>query len=185
MSWLLPTPSPSSASQTGAAGWIVRPDILNPIPFEALFGNANRVELELGAGDGSFIVRHAAEHPECNFLAIERRARAIDPHRKYLRARWHVERMVERRDSTPDDHQPDRTLQQRDRITARSRRIDAGKRRMCRFAGRLVLTRHRRQMHQIGQNAGMFMTMAADHHIFQHRHSGKYLQILKCPLSTA
>lgn len=75
------TPPPSSASQPRAADWIVRPDILNPIPFEALFGNRNPVELELGAGDGSFIVRHAAEHPACNFLAIERllgRLRKID-----------------------------------------------------------------------------------------------------------
>ncbi len=46
-----------------------------------MFGNANPVELELGAGDGSFIARHAAEHPERNFLAIERllgRLRKID-----------------------------------------------------------------------------------------------------------
>ena len=75
------TPPPSSASQPRGAGWIIRPDILNAIPFEALFGNRNPVELELGAGDGSFIVRHASEHPACNFLAIERllgRLRKID-----------------------------------------------------------------------------------------------------------
>ena len=78
----VPTPPPVFASQPGAAGgWVVRPDILNPIDFSGLFGNTNPVELELGAGDGSFIVRHAAEHPECNFLAIERllgRLRKID-----------------------------------------------------------------------------------------------------------
>jgi tRNA (guanine-N7-)-methyltransferase len=51
---------------------VVRPDILNRLQFAALFGNPNPVELELGAGDGSFIVRYAQANPDRNFLAVER-----------------------------------------------------------------------------------------------------------------
>ena len=58
---------------------------------------------------------------------------------------------------------------------------DAGKRHARRFAGRLILARDRRPMQQIGQNAGALVAVTADHHILQHRHSGKNLQILKSP----
>jgi tRNA (guanine-N7-)-methyltransferase len=51
---------------------LVRPDILSRIDFTALFGNGQPVELELGAGDGSFMLKYAALHPGRNFLAIER-----------------------------------------------------------------------------------------------------------------
>lgn len=59
----------------------LRPDIMQRLDFEALFGNAHPVELELGAGDGSFLLHHAAAHPDLNFLGVERllgRLRKID-----------------------------------------------------------------------------------------------------------
>jgi len=60
---------------------LIRPDILCRLDFPALFGNGAPVELELGAGDGSFLLQHAAIHPGVNFLGVERlfgRLRKID-----------------------------------------------------------------------------------------------------------
>ena len=65
---------------------IARPDILLRLDFASLFNNPNPVELELGAGDGSFLLRHAAANPNVNFIGVERllgRLRKID--RKGLR----------------------------------------------------------------------------------------------------
>ncbi len=52
-----------------------------------LFGNSNPVEVELGAGDGSFLAQWAGLNPATNFLGLERllgRLRKID--RKSRRA---------------------------------------------------------------------------------------------------
>jgi len=60
---------------------ILPPDILNRIDFAACFPSSQPVELELGAGDGSFLLRYSALHPERNFLGVERllgRLRKID-----------------------------------------------------------------------------------------------------------
>lgn len=60
---------------------VVRPDIMQRLDFAALFGNGHPVELELGAGDGSLLLRHAAAHPGVNFIGVERllgRLRKID-----------------------------------------------------------------------------------------------------------
>ena len=59
----------------------VRADILQRLDFPALFGRPAPVELELGAGDGSFLLAHAAAHPERDFVGVERllgRLRKID-----------------------------------------------------------------------------------------------------------
>lgn len=55
--------------------------------WEQIFGNSQPIELEIGAGDGSFLVQYAATHPERNFLGIERllgRLRKIDRKSKKL-----------------------------------------------------------------------------------------------------
>src|SRR5262245_55971474 len=60
---------------------ISRPDITKRLDYDALFLRSQPVELELGAGDGGFILHYAALHPERNFLAVERllgRLRKID-----------------------------------------------------------------------------------------------------------
>lgn len=51
---------------------LIRPDILNRFDFRTLFGNDRPVELELGAGDGSFALQYAARRPDRNLLAVER-----------------------------------------------------------------------------------------------------------------
>lgn len=49
--------------------------------FQAIFGGSNPVELELGAGDGSFLIEYASRHPDRSFVGVERllgRLRKID-----------------------------------------------------------------------------------------------------------
>lgn len=61
--------------------------ILKPLDVSKLFPQAQPFQVELGSGDGSFIVKYAALHPEWNFVGVERllgRLRKTD--RKGLRA---------------------------------------------------------------------------------------------------
>lgn len=54
---------------------------IDPLPLDRLFESSAPLEVEIGAGDGSFIAVHAAAHPDRNFLAVERllgRLRKID-----------------------------------------------------------------------------------------------------------
>lgn len=78
-----PVPSPTSAESPAAPqdSFILRADILHRFDWPRVFGRSAPVELELGAGDGSFLVRHAALHPEHDILGVERllgRLRKID-----------------------------------------------------------------------------------------------------------
>ena len=62
------------------------PSILQRLGLTKIFPKAQPVEVELGSGDGSFLVEYAALHPEHNFIAVERllgRIRKMD--RKGLR----------------------------------------------------------------------------------------------------
>lgn len=61
--------------------------IVEPLNLVALFPKEQPLEVELGAGDGSFLAKYAALHPQHNFIGVERllgRLRKID--RKGLRA---------------------------------------------------------------------------------------------------
>lgn len=46
--------------------------LLERYDWEEVFGNTNEVEVELGAGDGGFILAYAEAHRERNFVAVER-----------------------------------------------------------------------------------------------------------------
>jgi tRNA (guanine-N7-)-methyltransferase len=48
------------------------PSILDPIELELLFPSAQPLEVELGCGDGSFLIDYAKKHPERNFIGVER-----------------------------------------------------------------------------------------------------------------
>ncbi len=50
----------------------LKPDVMQRLDFAAEFGRSNPVELELGAGDGSFLIQYAGLQPETNFLGVER-----------------------------------------------------------------------------------------------------------------
>lgn len=55
--------------------------ILEPLVLTELFPRSAPLEVELGSGDGSFLLNRAAAHPERNFLGIERllgRIRKLD-----------------------------------------------------------------------------------------------------------
>jgi tRNA (guanine-N7-)-methyltransferase len=61
--------------------------ILERLVWTGLFPVAQPIEVELGSGDGSFLVEHARRHPDRNFVGVERllgRLRKLD--RKGLRA---------------------------------------------------------------------------------------------------
>jgi tRNA (guanine-N7-)-methyltransferase len=61
--------------------------IIDRLETSALFPRAQPLEVELGSGDGSFLVNYAKLHPELNFLGVERllgRLRKLD--RKARRA---------------------------------------------------------------------------------------------------
>lgn len=70
------------------ADLIFRPgSIVESLPLDELFPANQPLEVELGAGDGSFLVNHAKTRPHTNFLGVERllgRLRKID--RKARRA---------------------------------------------------------------------------------------------------
>jgi tRNA (guanine-N7-)-methyltransferase len=60
--------------------WLVVSDICQPLVWSEVFAQEQPVEIDLGAGDGSFVAAYAESHPERNFLATERllgRARKI------------------------------------------------------------------------------------------------------------
>ena len=55
--------------------------ILDRVDVTGLFPRVQTLEVELGAGDGSFLARYAQRHPERNFFGVERllgRLRKID-----------------------------------------------------------------------------------------------------------
>ena len=57
------------------------PSILERIECEKLFPQMQPLEVELGCGDASFLVEYARQHPERNFIGVERllgRLRKLD-----------------------------------------------------------------------------------------------------------
>lgn len=55
--------------------------IVERLPLADMFPQSQPIELELGSGDGSFLVNYARLHPERNFLGVERllgRLRKLD-----------------------------------------------------------------------------------------------------------
>lgn len=69
-----PVPSLSQSVSPGFSSPILfeLPSIVEPLPLYELFPAEGPVEVELGSGDGSFIVNYAQAHPGVNFIAIER-----------------------------------------------------------------------------------------------------------------
>jgi tRNA (guanine-N7-)-methyltransferase len=65
-----------------AASLLYRPmSFFEPLHLPELYGSDQPLEVELGSGDGTFLVEYAPAHPEHNFLGVERllgRIRKID-----------------------------------------------------------------------------------------------------------
>jgi tRNA (guanine-N7-)-methyltransferase len=64
--------SGSVAISNSPAGLYELPSILSPIHPRDLFLRQKPIELELGSGDGSFLVEYARNRPDRNFIGIER-----------------------------------------------------------------------------------------------------------------
>ena len=47
-------------------------EITSPIDWGALFGNENPVEIEIGCGRGRFLLEASRQHPEINYVGVER-----------------------------------------------------------------------------------------------------------------
>ena len=47
-------------------------DLTCPMDFDRVFGRQADIHVEIGSGKGTFLVAEAKEHPETNFLGIER-----------------------------------------------------------------------------------------------------------------
>jgi tRNA (guanine-N7-)-methyltransferase len=84
-----PKPPGAPAVEAGLESAAAKPGslIISPksyfevLDLQSLFSVAQPLEVELGSGDGSFLVQYAAAHPEHNFLGVERllgRLRKID-----------------------------------------------------------------------------------------------------------
>lgn len=48
------------------------PSILERLEISRLFATVQPLEVELGSGDGSFLLKYAQTHPERNFIGVER-----------------------------------------------------------------------------------------------------------------
>lgn len=51
---------------------IIPEDYLSTLDLEACFGRSAPLEVDLGCGEGSFLLDRATRHPERNFLGVER-----------------------------------------------------------------------------------------------------------------
>ncbi|MDQ2918581.1 MAG: tRNA (guanosine(46)-N7)-methyltransferase TrmB [Verrucomicrobiota bacterium] len=60
--------------RTFAPALIVPDTVLAPLDVISIFGRTARLEIDLGCGDGSFLVALAEEDPATNFLGVERLA---------------------------------------------------------------------------------------------------------------
>ena len=65
--------APRSASGVPHLTLIHRPaSLTEPISLAGLFPRSRPMEVELGSGDGSFLVQHAGRYPDRNFIGVER-----------------------------------------------------------------------------------------------------------------
>jgi tRNA (guanine-N7-)-methyltransferase len=74
-------------AQPSATAVIRLVSVVEPLPLDALYPSIQPLELELGCGDGTFLVQYSKAHPERNILGVERllgRIRKCD--RKLFRA---------------------------------------------------------------------------------------------------
>jgi len=59
-------------SEAAAAVQWIPPADAQPVAWHELFGRVAPVEVDLGCGDGSFFIARAEQHPERDFVGVER-----------------------------------------------------------------------------------------------------------------
>jgi tRNA (guanine-N7-)-methyltransferase len=72
---------PSAPVPPPASLLVELPNIVDRLDLSRLFPRVQPVEVELGSGDGTFLVDYATRHPQINLIGVERflgRARKID-----------------------------------------------------------------------------------------------------------
>jgi tRNA (guanine-N7-)-methyltransferase len=64
-------------------------ELAAPIDWEAFFGNAHPVEIEIGFGKGRFLLEASKRHPKVNYIGVERAQKYVELTRerfeKYMR----------------------------------------------------------------------------------------------------
>ena len=64
-------------------------ELAAPIDWEAFFGNAHPVEIEIGFGKGRFLLEASKRHPKVNYIGVERARKYVELTRerfeKYMR----------------------------------------------------------------------------------------------------
>jgi tRNA (guanine-N7-)-methyltransferase len=68
----MPPAFPLALNQQSPGPEILPADYFAPLDFEEIFSRTAQLEVDLGCGDGAFLVEIATLHPERNFLGIER-----------------------------------------------------------------------------------------------------------------
>ena len=59
-------------------------EITPPIDWCALFGNENPVEIEIGCGRGRFLLEASRQHPEINYVGVERALKYVQQAKERL-----------------------------------------------------------------------------------------------------
>ncbi len=83
MQMLQPREFPACA----ANGEIVPANYFAPLDLEAIYGRSAPIEVDLGCGDGSFLVQMAAANPSRDFLGIERLLQRVRKARRKIAER--------------------------------------------------------------------------------------------------
>lgn len=63
---------PGCEDSVAASPWVISDPANHKGQWSALFGNDRPIHIEVGMGKGRFIMEMAAQHPDINFLGIER-----------------------------------------------------------------------------------------------------------------
>lgn len=66
------TPALNTLPRSAMAGEFVPPDYFRPLERQEICRDARPLEVDLGCGDGSFLLAMAHHHPERDFLGVER-----------------------------------------------------------------------------------------------------------------
>ena len=64
-------------------------EITPPIDWGALFGNENPVEVEIGCGKGRFLLETSRQHPEINYIGVERALKYVQQAKERL-LKWNT-----------------------------------------------------------------------------------------------
>ncbi|MDE0186416.1 MAG: tRNA (guanosine(46)-N7)-methyltransferase TrmB [Candidatus Poribacteria bacterium] len=59
-------------------------DVAPPLDWNQVFGNGNPVEIEIGCGKGRFLGKSAKQHPDINYVGVERAPKYVQRTKEHL-----------------------------------------------------------------------------------------------------